>query len=145
LELASSDFRDPPRIEPRLLDDDRDLEVLIRGCEITREFFSAPPMAQHVLSELAPGAAATTRADWEQYLREDSITNFHPSCTCKMGRDEAAVVDPELRVHGLQGLSVIDASIMPHLVSGNINAPTIMIAEKGADLVLQRNKSGARG
>ena len=145
LELGSPDFRDPPRIEPRLLDDDRDLGVLIRGCEITREFLSAPPMAEHVLSELAPGAAVKTRAEWEQYLREDSITNFHPSGTCKMGRDEAAVVDPELRVHGLQGLSVIDASIMPHLVSGNINAPTIMIAEKGADLVLRRCMSDARG
>ncbi|MCZ6860636.1 MAG: GMC family oxidoreductase N-terminal domain-containing protein [Alphaproteobacteria bacterium] len=140
IELKTPDFRDPPRIQPRLLDDDRDLETLIRGCEITRDFFSTQPLARHVRSELSPGSAAKTRTDWEQYLREESITIFHPSGTCKMGLDKSAVVDPQLIVRGLEGLSVIDASIMPHLVSGNINAPTIMIAEKGADMVLARGQ-----
>jgi len=138
LELRSADYRDPPRIEPRLLEDGRDLDTLIRGCEITRQMLGAPPLADHILAELAPGAAVTSREDWEQYLRKESITIFHPCGTCKMGVDQAAVVDPGLRVRGLQGLSIIDASIMPHLVSGNINASVIMIAEKGADLVLQR-------
>ena len=142
LELKTASYRDPPRIEPRLLEDNRDLETLIRGCRITREIFSWQPLAHHILSELAPGAAVRSRSDWEQYLRKESITIFHPCGTCKLGQDQAAVVDPELRVHGLEGLSVIDASIMPHLVSGNINATTIMIAEKGADLVLQRAKNG---
>jgi choline dehydrogenase len=140
LELKSADFRDPPRIQPRLLEDERDVDVLIRGCEMIRRIFSAAPLTQHVLAELAPGPAVTSRKDWARYLRTDSITIFHPSGTCKMGVDQAAVVDPELKVRGVNGLSVVDASIMPHLVSGNINAPTIMIGEKGADLILQRSK-----
>ena len=140
IELRSANFRDHPRIEPRLLDDERDVDVLIRGCEIIRQIFSAAPLAQHVLGELAPGPATTSRKDWEEYLRTDSITIFHPCGTCKMGIDQAAVVDPELKVRGVDGLSIADASIMPQLVSGNINAPTIMIGEKAADLILQRGK-----
>jgi choline dehydrogenase len=139
LELKSGDFRDPPKIRPRLLDDPRDVDVLIRGCEMIREIFSTPPLAAHVTGEAAPGPQVTSRRDWEHYLRTDSITIFHPCGTCKMGIDVDAVVDPELKVHGIDGLRVIDASVMPHLVSGNINAPTIMIGEKGADLVLQRS------
>jgi choline dehydrogenase len=142
LELKSGDFRDPPKIQPRLLDDPRDVDVLIRGCEMIREIFSAPPLAAHVTDEAAPGPRVTSRRDWEQYLRTDSITIFHPCGTCKMGIDADSVVDPELKVHGIEGLRVIDASIMPHLVSGNINAPTIMIGEKGADLVLQCSLEG---
>jgi choline dehydrogenase len=141
IELRSGNFRDPPRIEPRLLDDKRDVDILIRGCEIIRQIFSAPPLVQHVLAELVPGPSTRSRTDWEEYLRTDSITIFHPCGTCKMGIDQAAVVDPELKVHGVDGLSIADASIMPHLVSGNINAPTIMIGEKAADLILQRGKS----
>ena len=137
LELRSGDFREPPRIFPRLLDDARDVDVLIRGCQIIREIFATSPLAKHVLAEAAPGPHVTSRRDWETYLRTDSITIFHPCGTCKMGIDADAVVDPTLRVRGVEGLRVIDASIMPHLVSGNINAPTIMIGEKGADLVLQ--------
>jgi choline dehydrogenase len=139
LRLRSTDFRDPPRIEPRLLEDERDVAALIRGCQIIRQIFSTPPLARHVHAELAPGPAVQSRDDWARYLRSDSITIFHPCGTCKMGTDRAAVVDPELRVRGVAGLSVVDASIMPHLVSGNINAPTIMIGEKGADLILQRS------
>lgn len=139
LELRSGDYREAPRIEPRLLDDERDIDVLIRGCEIIREIFSAAPLAHHVRDELSPGSSTKSREDWEGYLRRDSITIFHPCGTCKMGVDQAAVVDPELRVRGVDGLSVVDASIMPHLVSGNINAPTIMIGEKGADLIWQRS------
>lgn len=141
IELRSSNFRDPPCIEPRLLDDERDVDVLIRGCEIIRHIFSAPPLAQHVVGELVPGPSTRSRKDWEEYLRTDSITIFHPCGTCKMGIDQAAVVDPELKVRGADRLSIADASIMPHLVSGNINVPTIMIGEKAADLILQRSKS----
>jgi len=141
LELRTANYRDPPRIEPRLLDDSRDLDTLIRGCEITRKMLGASPLADHIRGELAPGAAVRSREDWERYLRSESITIFHPCGTCKMGVDDTAVVDPELRARGLEGLSIIDASIMPHLVSGNINASVIMIAEKGADLVLQRARN----
>jgi choline dehydrogenase len=138
LELKSGDFREAPRIQPRLLDDHRDVEVLVRGCQIIREIFSTAPLARHVKSEAVPGPETTSFYDWERYLRTDSITIFHPCGTCKMGIDPLAVVDPMLRVHGVEKLSVVDASIMPHLVSGNINAPAIMIGEKGADLILQR-------
>jgi choline dehydrogenase len=143
LELKSADFRDPPKIQPRLLDDSRDVDVLVRGCEMIREIFAAPPLAAHVTAEATPGPQVTSRRDWEQYLRTDSITIFHPCGTCKMGIDADSVVDPELKVRGIEGLRVIDASVMPHLVSGNINAPTIMIGEKGADLVLRRSMEGS--
>src|SRR4029077_16525769 len=84
LRLRSSSFRRPPRIEPRLLEDARDVEVLIRGCEMIREIFATAPLAGHVLSELAPGPAVESPADWEAYLRQDSITIFHPCGTRKM-------------------------------------------------------------
>lgn len=137
LELASSDVRIPPRIYPRLLDDERDVDVLVRGCEIVRALFLATPLGERVVAELTPGPEVNSASAWEDYLRRDSITIFHPCGTCKMGNDGMAVVDAHLRVHGLQHLRVVDASIMPHLVSGNINAPTIMIGEKGADLILK--------
>jgi choline dehydrogenase len=135
IKLANSDPRAHPRIFPRLLDHEEDVAVLRRGCEIIREIFAAPPLASHVLSELSPGREVNSAAEWEYYLRRDSITIFHPCGTCRMGIDAQAVVDPQLRVKGVAGLRVIDASVMPHLVSGNINAPTIMIGEKGADLI----------
>ena len=144
LTLRSSDPRQPPCIFPRLLDHPDDLSVLRRGCEIIRGIFATPPLADHVRSETAPGSGVNSADEWEHYLRHDSITIFHPCGTCRMGTGEDAVVDPELRVRGISGLRVIDASIMPHLVSGNINAPTIMIGEKGADLVLDSQSTPAR-
>jgi choline dehydrogenase len=135
IELASRDYHAAPRVEPRLLEDYRDVEVLVRGCEIIRQLFHTAPLGDRVVSEITPGPETRSDADWEQYLRRDSITIFHPCGTCKMGSDSMAVVDPTLKVHGVEHLRVIDASIMPHLVSGNINAPVIMIGEKGADLV----------
>ncbi|MBL8895835.1 MAG: choline dehydrogenase, partial [Rhizobiales bacterium] len=140
--LAGPDHRLPPRIFPRLLDDEDDLIVLRRGGRIIRQIFATPPLAGHIESELAPGPETQSDAEWEDYLRRDSITIFHPCGTCKMGIDDMAVVDPGLRVRGVSRLRVIDASIMPHLVSGNINAPTIMIGEKGADLILKGAKDG---
>ena len=143
LTLAGADWRAPPRIHCRLLDDPRDLEVLTLGGRIIRRIFAAEPLARHVRAELAPGPEVESDADWEHYLRRDSITIFHPSGTCKMGRDPMAVVDHTLKVHGIERLRVIDASIMPTLVSGNINAPTIMIGERGADLVLSERSPRA--
>lgn len=137
LTLAAADIRTPPRIYPRLLDDERDVDVLVRGCEIVRSIFQTPPLGNRVVTELAPGPDVASRSAWEAYLRRDSITIFHPCGTCKMGSDTMAVVDERLRVHGIEGLRIVDASIMPHLVSGNINAPVIMIGEKGADMILE--------
>ncbi|HVI88226.1 MAG TPA: GMC family oxidoreductase N-terminal domain-containing protein [Dongiaceae bacterium] len=134
--LASTDFRDAPRIQSRLLDDPSDMQVLTAGCRTIRRIFAAPPLAAHVVAELSPGPETQTDADWEAFLRRDSVTVFHPVGTCKMGVDETAVVDPRLRVRGVGNLRVVDASIMPHLVSGNTNAPAMMIGEHGADLIL---------
>ena len=140
--ISSADHRAAPQIFPRLLDHEDDLIVLRRGCEIVRRIFSTEPLASHVQAELAPGKHVNSSSEWESYLRHDSITIFHPCGTCKMGIDDMAVVDLKLRVRGLSRLRVIDASIMPHLVSGNINAPTIMIGEKGADLILRGDTNG---
>jgi choline dehydrogenase len=144
LALAAPDHRRPPLIFPRLLEHEDDLTVLRRGCEIIRHIFMTGPLASHIRAELAPGPEVSSPEAWEDYLRRDSVTIFHPCGTCKMGIDDKAVVDPELRVRGVGRLRVIDASIMPHLVSGNINAPTIMIGEKGADLVLKEADTAVR-
>jgi choline dehydrogenase len=138
LTIAGADIRLPPVIKPRLLEHSRDVEVLRRGGRMLRAIFGTDPLTRHVLGELAPGPEVQSDAEWEGYLRSDSVTIFHPCGTCKMGVDEQAVVDPRLRVHGLQDLSIVDASIMPHLVSGNINAPVIMIGERGADFLLEQ-------
>ncbi|MEY9585536.1 GMC family oxidoreductase [Sinorhizobium fredii] len=136
LTLRNGSFRDPPRIFARLLDAESDVRALIAGCKYIRRIFAAPPLARHVIEELAPGKPEMTDADWEEFLRRESVTVFHPVGTCKMGADPTAVVDSTLRVHGIENLRVVDASIMPHLVSGNTNAPTMMIGERGADLIL---------
>jgi choline dehydrogenase len=141
LTLRSGDFRDPPRIFSRLLDADPDLRKLTAGCRWIRKLFAAPPLASHVIEELAPGKADMTDSDWEHFLRQESVTVFHPVGTCRMGSDAMAVVDSALRVHGVAGLRVVDASIMPHLVSGNTNAPAMMIGERGADLILADQKA----
>lgn len=136
LALRSGDFRDPPRIFSRLLDAESDVRALIAGCRRIREIFAAPPLAHHVVEEMAPGKHDMTDRDWEEFLRRESVTVFHPVGTCKMGNDPMAVVDSSLRVNGIAGLRVVDASIMPHLVGGNTNAPAMMIGERGADLIL---------
>lgn len=138
--LRSTDFRDPPRIFSRLLEAESDMRTLIAGCRYIRRIFAAAPLTRHVVEEMAPGKPEMTDADWETFLREESVTVFHPVGTCKMGPDPMAVVDSSLRVHGIAKLRVVDASIMPQLVSGNTNAPAIMIGERGADLILADNK-----
>ena len=138
LTIAAADIRTPPVIKPRLLEHPRDIEVLRRGARILRRIFEALPLASHVRAELVPGPDVQSDADWEGYLRSDSVTIFHPCGTCRMGVDDLAVVDPQLRVRGVENLSIVDASIMPHLVSGNINAPVIMIGERGADFLREQ-------
>ena len=110
----------------------------MRQCvRLTREIFAQEAFDEYRGEELAPGAEIQTDEQIDEWVRQMSDTDYHPSCTCKMGGpgDNMAVVDAECRVRGLEGLRVVDASVMPSIVSGNLNAPTIMIAEKAADII----------
>jgi len=134
---ASPDPFAPPVIRPNYLSSPNDLRVLFAGLRITRRIFAAPAMARHSVAELLPGAGVTSDDALADHARRFGTTIFHPVGTCRMGEGPDAVVDPRLRVHGLDGLRVIDASVMPTLTTGNTNAPTIMIAEKGAAMIKQ--------
>ncbi len=134
--LRSSDPRDPPRIAARYLSEPRDLDVLLEGVRLSRQIIGAAPFAPFRGHEVFPGSDARGRAQLEAIVRRKAETIYHPAGSCRMGSDAAAVVDAELRVQGVEGLRVVDASIMPRLIGGNTNAPTIMIAEKAADLLL---------
>ncbi len=135
LHVQSSNPLDAPRIAPNFLHDREDCDTLVSGLNIVRDLVSAAPLARHIDAEITPGENVQTDAGLLHYARNSGATLYHPVGTCKMGNDAMAVVDDELRVHGLEGIRVIDASIMPRLTSGNTNAPTIMIAEKGAALI----------
>ena len=100
-------------------------------------------MQSFVLSEYAPGPRVLSDLDWLNYAREVGGTVYHPTSTCRMGQDPLAVVDERLRVRGVPGLRVVDASVMPNVVSGNTNAATVMVAEKGADMILEEARAGA--
>jgi len=135
IRLASADPLHPPVIDPNYLAAEYDLKVLIEGIRRGREILSAPAFKPWLTEERLPGAALKSDAELESFIRATGETEYHPVGTCKMGSDPMAVVDDRLRVRGLERLRVIDASIMPTLVSGNTNAPTIMIAEKGAAMM----------
>ena len=136
IRLASSDPLQPPRIDPAYLSVPQDLGPLVAGIRRAREIYAQAPLRAVVGAEVFPGAEQRSGAQIEQFIRAAAETEYHPVGTCRMGADDAAVVDAQLRVRGVDGLRVVDASIMPTLVSGNTNAPTIMIAEKAADLIL---------
>lgn len=136
LELESADPKAKPKVYPQLLGSQRSLEKLAIGIKQVRRILSAPSIAPHVREEISPGSAVESDADIHQWLRDTVIDTVHPTGTCKMGPDHMAVVDEQLRVHQIKNLRVIDASIMPVITSGNTNAPTIMIAEKGASMIL---------
>ena len=106
--------------------------------EAVREIGRQPALKQFGLEEIGPGPDVQSEADVDAHIRATSATAHHPAGTCKMGTDDLAVVDPELKVRGVDGLRVIDASVMPDLVGGNINAPVMMIAERASDLILGR-------
>jgi choline dehydrogenase len=125
-----------PNIDLGLLRAEADLETLLRGVKLARKILAEHPMAQHGLTELVPGEAVQTDAALRTAIRNHARTVYHPVGTCAMGTGADAVVGPDLKVHGLQGLRVVDASIMPTIISGNTNAPAIMIAEKAADMIL---------
>ncbi len=138
---ASADPLQAPAIRPNYLSAEGDAHVLHAGLEKCRSIFAAPALAEVSRGELAPGPEVNSVETVREYTRHKGNTLYHPVGTCKMGDDPMAVVDDRLRVHGVQGLRVIDASIMPTLTTGNTNAPTIMIAEKGADMILEDAKA----
>jgi choline dehydrogenase-like flavoprotein len=133
--LRSANPLDAPRIDPNFLADADDMARMIKGFRLMRNLLSQPAIAKYGARELNRSAAATTDAEIEAFIRGQADSIYHPVGTCKMGIDDMAVVDASLRVHGVEGLRVIDASIMPRIVGGNTNAPTIMIAEKAVDLI----------
>jgi choline dehydrogenase len=136
IRLCSDDARDAPLIFANYLQQSRDLAVLLEAVQLSRQILQAPPFDAWRGAEVFPGPHATGDAALIEFIRRKAETIYHPVGTCRMGSDAESVVDAAARVHGIVGLRVADASIMPTIVSGNTNAPTIMIAEKIADLVL---------
>jgi choline dehydrogenase len=132
----SADPLAAPAIRPNYLAAADDLRVLAAGIRHSRKIFAAPALARHSVEELKPGAGAVSDKDFEAFARREGTTLYHPVGTCRMGEDPLAVVDSQLRIRGLDGLRVADASIMPTLTTGNTNAPTIMIAEKAAAMII---------
>ena len=134
---TSKDPRKPPAIQFNYMQTEQDRQEMIEGVRLTREIFAQKAFDRYRGPELAPGASAQSDDEIMEFVRSRGESAYHPTSTCKMGRGETAVVDPEGRVHGAENLRVIDASIMPSVVSGNTNAPTIMMAEKLADKIRQ--------
>ena len=134
--ITAADPRKPPAINFNFLSSPPDAELTVRAVRIAREIMTAPAMAPLQMSEIAPGADRTTDDEILDWVRNAAETTYHPVGTCKMGSDPKAVVDSQLRVHGITALRIADASIMPTLTSGNTNAPSIMIGEKAAEMLL---------
>lgn len=138
IRLASSDPFAAPRLDPNLLGDPDDVRPLLAGLRLARRLLAQPAFERYAAQEVSPGPAAQSDEALVDHIRRTSSTVHHPVGTCRMGSDTAAVVDPELRLRGLEGLRVVDGSVMPRLVGGNTNAPIVMIAEKAVDLMLGR-------
>ncbi len=137
VQIKSADPLAPPAIQPRYLTEAADRDVLLNGMKLLRKIMTAPAMAHYIAEEFNPGPACQSDADLLQFARDKGTTVYHPTSTCRMGADTTAVVDEQLRVRGFEGLRVADASIMPTVISGNTNAPVIMIGEKAADMILR--------
>jgi choline dehydrogenase len=140
--IKSSDPHQAPAIHPNYLATQRDRETIVAGVKAMRGIFQAPAMARHIAEEIEPGTGCVSDDELLDFIRRRGSTTYHPVGTCRMGQDQKAVVDERLRVRGFAGLRVIDASIMPAVVSGNTNAATIMIGEKGADMILEDARAG---
>lgn len=134
--IVSPDPYTAPEIQPNYLTAQKDRDILIGGMKIARDIVMQSPFQEFISEEHEPGLDCASDADWLDYLQRRGRTSYHPSSTCRMGSNPDDVVDERLRVHGFEGLRVVDASIMPTLVSGNTNAPTIMIGEKAADMIM---------
>jgi choline dehydrogenase len=138
LRLAGPDPLAAPLIDPNLLGEPDDVQPLLRGIRLSRRVFASQAFAKYRAREIVPGPAAQSDAELIAYVRAQAYTVHHPVSTCRMGSDPLAVVDPQLRVIGLEGVRVADASVFPSIIGGNTNAAIVMIAEKAADLILGR-------
>jgi choline dehydrogenase len=137
VEIKSTDPGAAPAIQPNFLEREADVATMLEGVKLVRKIAAAPELARWIKSERDPGPGYASDDQIVDFVRNKGFTVYHPVGTCKMGSDDSAVVDQQLRVNGMQGLRVIDASVMPVVTSGNTNAPVIMIAEKAADLILR--------
>ena len=137
LRIKSADPAGPPEIRINYLATETDRSAFIDGIKILRKILSAPALKPYTIEEVDPGAKVSSDEELLNYCRRTGSTVYHPTSTCRMGNDPLAVVDQRLRVRGIEGLRVVDASIMPDQMSGNTNAPTIMIAEKASDMILE--------
>jgi choline dehydrogenase-like flavoprotein len=137
--LRSADPSDHPRITNNSLTSEGEVEAMLRALELIREIASRPPLAGLLVEELNPGPGLRGADELTAWLRATCEHEYHPACTCRIGSPESGVVDPQLRVHGVDGLRVADASVMPTVTSGNTHAPTVAIAEKCSDLLAARD------
>ncbi len=133
--LRSADPFDAPCIDPNYLSDLRDVDVMVYGVRKARQIFKANPFRRLAGGSIDPARAATSDEEIEEFVRSRAETIYHPVGTCRMGPDEMAVVDPWLRVRGVEGLRVVDVSVMPSLIRGHTQAPAVMIGERAADLM----------
>ena len=140
IKIKSPDALVYPEIQPNYLSTELDRNTAVNGVKVARKIASAPALKPYIIDEFVPGTQYQSDEELLEAVRLHSQTIYHPTSTCKMGNDDSSVVDSRLKVHGIEGLRVADASIMPEIVSGNTNAPTIMIAEKASDLILNDYK-----
>jgi choline dehydrogenase len=141
--LKSPDPLAPPAIRFNFLRTREDVRALTAGMRLARKIARQPALAGYVAEEILPGSDVETDADFEATIRASGLSNLHPVGTCRMGEDEAAVLDPRLRVRGVGRLRVADASVMPSVPAGNTNAPSIMIGEKASDMILEDAREAA--
>ena len=141
IRIGSNRREDQPNIVANYLAKQSDRDILLQGMHLLRRISRQPAFGQYIVREIAPGPDAQNDEQLMEFARAKGTTIFHPCGTCKMGSDPMAVVDDRLRLHGIEGLRVVDASIMPTLISGNTNAPTIMIGEKAADMIVEDSRA----
>jgi choline dehydrogenase len=135
--IKSADPAAAPAIQPLYMSARSDRDTMVRGMQLLRRIMGQPAMLRYIAEERLPGPLCQSEAEMLAYARETGTTIFHPTSTCRMGPDANAVVDERLRVRGIEGLRVVDGSVMPTVVSGNTNAAIVMIGEKGAEMILQ--------